>query len=203
LLRAADLIGQLGDPHYLRKTNALYYEFEEIGLNRELGYESPADLVDKYPQLYWEKLSPYIPERHPLLERDLKRAAVDQLPLQQCFSRRARTAPFRAAALGKLRASSNMNPPGMSVLSSGKEVFTILLWRLDRLELCQPFRGAIGHRRRLCAEIAILAAVDRVQQNSFGGDILTFHGFFGEKFDNLKPRWRCQSKWQVVCAARH
>jgi hypothetical protein len=29
LLRAADLIGQLGDPHYLRKVNALYYEFEE------------------------------------------------------------------------------------------------------------------------------------------------------------------------------
>ena len=31
LMRAADLIGQLGDPHYLRKANALYYEFEEIG----------------------------------------------------------------------------------------------------------------------------------------------------------------------------
>jgi hypothetical protein len=28
LLRAADLIGQLGDPHYLRKANALYYEFD-------------------------------------------------------------------------------------------------------------------------------------------------------------------------------
>ena len=37
LLRAADLIGQLGDPHYLRKANALYYEFEEIGLNKQLG----------------------------------------------------------------------------------------------------------------------------------------------------------------------
>src|SRR5271165_6583396 len=49
-------------------------------------------------------------ERHPLPERDLERAAVDQRPLQQCLSRRARTAPFRAAALGKLRASSNMNP---------------------------------------------------------------------------------------------
>jgi hypothetical protein len=42
------------------KTNALYYEFEEIGLNRQLGYESPADLVDKYPQFYWDKASPYI-----------------------------------------------------------------------------------------------------------------------------------------------
>ena len=60
LLRAADLIGQLGDPHYLRKVNALYYEFEEIGLNRQLGYASPADLVDKYPQFYWNTISPHI-----------------------------------------------------------------------------------------------------------------------------------------------
>jgi hypothetical protein len=60
LLRAADLIGQLGDPHYLRKANALFYEFEEIGLNRQLGYQSPADLVDKYPKFYWDNVSPYI-----------------------------------------------------------------------------------------------------------------------------------------------
>jgi hypothetical protein len=40
LVRAADLIGQLGDPHYLRKANALYYEFEEVGMNRQLGYTS-------------------------------------------------------------------------------------------------------------------------------------------------------------------
>ena len=60
LLRAADLIGQLGDPHYLRKTNALYYEFEEIGLNGQLGYDLPADLVGKYPQFYWDNVSPYI-----------------------------------------------------------------------------------------------------------------------------------------------
>jgi hypothetical protein len=60
LLRSADLIGQLGDPHYLRKANALYHEFEEIGLNRQLGYESPADLVDKYPQFYWHNISPHI-----------------------------------------------------------------------------------------------------------------------------------------------
>ena len=60
LLRAADLVGQLGDPRYLRKANALYSEFEEIGLNRQLGYESPADLVDKYPQFYWDSVSPNI-----------------------------------------------------------------------------------------------------------------------------------------------
>ncbi len=60
LLRAADLIGQLGDPHYLKKTKALFHEFEEIGLNRQLGYESPAALVDKYPQFYWDNVSPHI-----------------------------------------------------------------------------------------------------------------------------------------------
>src|SRR5262245_48538957 len=60
LLRAADLIGQLGDPNYLRKANALYYEFEEIGLNKQLGYESPADVVDRYPQFYWNNISPHI-----------------------------------------------------------------------------------------------------------------------------------------------
>jgi hypothetical protein len=60
LLRSADLIGQLGDPHYLRKTNALYYEFEEIGMNKQLGYETPADLVDLYPKFYWESVSPFV-----------------------------------------------------------------------------------------------------------------------------------------------
>ena len=60
LLRAADLIGQLGDPHYIRKANALYHEFEEAGLNRQLGYESPADLVNKYPQFYWNCIAPYV-----------------------------------------------------------------------------------------------------------------------------------------------
>jgi hypothetical protein len=60
LLRAADLVGQLGDPHYLKKANALFYEFEEIGLNRQLGYETSADMVDKYPRFYWTTVSPRI-----------------------------------------------------------------------------------------------------------------------------------------------
>ena len=52
LVQAADLIGQLGDPLYARKANALFYEFEEIGMNRQLGYLSPADLTDKYPAFF-------------------------------------------------------------------------------------------------------------------------------------------------------
>jgi hypothetical protein len=60
LLRAADLIGQLGDPNYIRKSNALFYEFEEIGLNKKLGYATPADVVYKYPQFYWNNVAPQI-----------------------------------------------------------------------------------------------------------------------------------------------
>jgi len=62
LVRAADLIGQLGDPHYLRKANALYYEFEEVGMNKQLGYSSPADLTERYPQFYWSSVSVHIKE---------------------------------------------------------------------------------------------------------------------------------------------
>ena len=60
LVRAADLIGQLGDPHYLRKANALYHEFEEVGMNRQLGYDSPADIVNRYPQFYWNSIAPHV-----------------------------------------------------------------------------------------------------------------------------------------------
>lgn len=60
IVRAADLIGQLGDPNYIRKANALYYEFEEAGMNRQYGYGSPSDLVDRYPQFYWSSIAPHI-----------------------------------------------------------------------------------------------------------------------------------------------
>jgi hypothetical protein len=42
LVRAGDLIGQLGDPLYPRKLNALYYEFAETGVHEKLGYRSPS-----------------------------------------------------------------------------------------------------------------------------------------------------------------
>ncbi len=60
LVRAADLIGQMADPFYHRKINALYHEFVEIGLAETLGYHSPADLFDKYPEFFWESVQPYI-----------------------------------------------------------------------------------------------------------------------------------------------
>jgi len=60
LARATNLIGQLGDPHYLRKANALFYEFEEVGMNKQLGYASPADLADLYPQFYFNSISAHL-----------------------------------------------------------------------------------------------------------------------------------------------
>jgi hypothetical protein len=60
IVRAADLIGQLGDPNYIRKANALYHEFEEVGMNRQMGYDSPADIVNRYPQFYWNSVAPHI-----------------------------------------------------------------------------------------------------------------------------------------------
>lgn len=57
LVQAADFIGQLGDPMYSRKANALFYEFEENGVNRKLGYSSPADIIDKYPAFFWNSVS--------------------------------------------------------------------------------------------------------------------------------------------------
>lgn len=60
LIRASDLIGQLSDPRYLKKIGALYYEFEETGVNKALGYSHPGDLRKNYPKFYWHGVFPYI-----------------------------------------------------------------------------------------------------------------------------------------------
>ena len=60
LVRAADLIGQLGDPNRLQKCSALFKEFEEIGLNAKLGYRRPEDLRNDNTSFYWKIVSPYI-----------------------------------------------------------------------------------------------------------------------------------------------
>ena len=60
LVRAADLIGQLSDPRYLKKTTSLFYEFEETGMNKTLGYKTPADLRHNYPKFYWQGVYPCI-----------------------------------------------------------------------------------------------------------------------------------------------
>ena len=60
LVRAADLIGQMGDPYYHRKINALFQEFVETGMARQLGYNSSADLIERYPDFFWSQVQPLI-----------------------------------------------------------------------------------------------------------------------------------------------
>lgn len=68
LARAADLIGQLSDPRYLKKISALFYEFEEVGTNKVLGYKTPGDLRTNYAKFYWNGVFPYIPAALKYLE---------------------------------------------------------------------------------------------------------------------------------------
>ncbi len=60
LARAADFIGQLGDPHYLRKVPALFYEFEEIGENANTGYKNPGHMRRNFTKFYWDVVRLFI-----------------------------------------------------------------------------------------------------------------------------------------------
>ena len=60
LVRAADLIGQLADPHHLRRIPALFHEFAETGANAKLGFATPTDLREDYPAFYWHVVKRYI-----------------------------------------------------------------------------------------------------------------------------------------------
>ncbi|NNE22164.1 MAG: metal-dependent phosphohydrolase [Rhizobiales bacterium] len=60
LVRAADLIGQLADPFYHRKINALYAEMCELGTADACNYTSASDMADKYPDFFREQVEPYI-----------------------------------------------------------------------------------------------------------------------------------------------
>ena len=60
LARAADFIGQLGDPNYFKKIPALFYEFEQMGMNANLGYRHPDDMRTGYASFFWKVVSPYL-----------------------------------------------------------------------------------------------------------------------------------------------
>ncbi len=60
LVRAADLIGQLSDPNYLGKLNALFHELKETGSAKKMGVSNAADLVDCYPKFFWSAVEPFI-----------------------------------------------------------------------------------------------------------------------------------------------
>ena len=89
-LRAADLIGQLGDPHYIRKANALCHEFQEAGINRQLGYDFAGRHRQPLSAILLEQRGAACADRDPLSQRDGERPAVDRQSLQQRVPRRAR-----------------------------------------------------------------------------------------------------------------
>ncbi len=60
LVRAADFIGQLADPNRMQKYTALFFEFEEIGLNKKLGYKKPGELREHNSKFFWKVVNPYI-----------------------------------------------------------------------------------------------------------------------------------------------
>jgi len=62
LVRAADLVGQMGDPNYMRKINRLFHEFEETGASKKMGFSSSADLAAGYSNFFFQAVGPYIGE---------------------------------------------------------------------------------------------------------------------------------------------
>ena len=60
-MRAADLIGQLADPDYLRKQTALFYEFVETGTAAAARLHARRPTWPRaYPRFFWDKVEPYI-----------------------------------------------------------------------------------------------------------------------------------------------
>ncbi|MEC4983633.1 MAG: metal-dependent phosphohydrolase [Oscillatoria sp. PMC 1068.18] len=68
LSRAADLIGQLGDPHYLDKMPGLFQEFVETGTDKCLGYKNSSDLRAGYPNFFWNVVYRYLKDGLEYLE---------------------------------------------------------------------------------------------------------------------------------------
>lgn len=62
LVRAADLIGQMGDPLYPQKLSRLFSEFVETGEAERLHYANPAELRSGYPDFFYSQVYPYITE---------------------------------------------------------------------------------------------------------------------------------------------
>ena len=68
LVRAADFLGQVAEPRVARRYPALFYEFEETGVNRKLGFSSPHDLRKDFPRFYSKVVVPCCGEAMRLLE---------------------------------------------------------------------------------------------------------------------------------------
>jgi hypothetical protein len=122
LLRAADLIGQLADPHYPRKLNALFHEFVETGVAERLDYRSPADLAERYPRFFWSVVEPYI---RPALQH-LQRTVEGKQWIAQLYAHvfveehvRARAGPQRGISEGP-RAPDHGKTPLASIAGAAR-----------------------------------------------------------------------------------
>ena len=60
LFRAADLIGQLGDPHYIRKSNALYLRVRRVWTEPPARLRKPGRSRQQVSAILLEQRSPYI-----------------------------------------------------------------------------------------------------------------------------------------------
>ena len=60
LTRAANLIGQMADPNFIRNSGALFSEFLENGRAGDLGYQTAADLRNNYPTYFKDEVMPLI-----------------------------------------------------------------------------------------------------------------------------------------------
>ena len=62
LVRAADLIGQIGDPLYNQKLARLFVELNETGEAQRLGYANVSDLRAGFPAFFQSHVRPYVSE---------------------------------------------------------------------------------------------------------------------------------------------
>ena len=62
LVRAADLIGQMGDPLYSQKLSRLFAEFLETGEAGRLGYHNVGELRAAFPDFFHAHVYPHITE---------------------------------------------------------------------------------------------------------------------------------------------
>ena len=60
LVRAADLIGQLADPYYLRKLPSLFQEFRETGMDGSYGFAHADAMREGFPKFYEGSVRPSI-----------------------------------------------------------------------------------------------------------------------------------------------
>ena len=103
LVRAADLIGQLADPFYPRKLNALYHEFAETGVAEQLGYHSPADVAEHYPRgSSGRRSSPISATRSGTCPARSRASSGSPTSMRTCSSRSTRAGAWaRNAAAGR------------------------------------------------------------------------------------------------------